>query len=252
MNNTDLLIDVGNTRIKWAIAERRDIVCAGVFNGRPAELEGWVWQLQTAFADQAFDNAYIASVGNAEITALLKRAISSNFKISAREANTKDHITGFSNEYQQIENLGVDRWLAAIGARRFISQGDVLVIDAGTAITIDWLDHHNVFQGGVILPGTQLMLKALIGETAKIKVDLSDKRQIIGKTTSECVNSGIGYGSIGAVEKIIQKMRAAVPRPLQIIVTGGAREELIVGIQDEVLDEGQLVLIGLIDYFENC
>ena len=112
-----------------------------------------------------------------------------------------------SNGYRAQDRLGVDRWLAALGARRVIPVGDLVVIDAGTAVTVDLVTASHCFEGGVIMPGASMMNDALVGRTAGIISQRSEINSVVGRTTQECVNAGALYGLAGAIERIVLEMQ---------------------------------------------
>ena len=139
----------------------------------------------------------------------------------------------------------MDRWVAAIGARVVIPAGHVIIVDAGTAVTIDWLSDDNIYEGGVILPGLSLMHASLNSKTAGIKSIYTQADKIIGRTTEECVNSGVSYGLIGGVERVIEEMMLKIPEPATILLTGGSASILMAMSKLEMSLQENLVLLGV-------
>jgi type III pantothenate kinase len=243
----NLLVDIGNTRLKWCLLDEENMLAEGthlcvdvVGMEPPMQLRSMLIQPDTIGA------VWVSSVGPESVLDWLlnhwcNKVESARINIVA----VTEFSAGIYNAYRDHQKLGVDRWVAAIGARAQIPTGDLLVIDAGTAVTIDWLSAENVFEGGAILPGAQLMHDALVGNTAGIVSEFKDTVQIVGKTTVECVNSGVSFGLIGAIERVVFEMNKMIDRPAKLALTGGAAQMLHkhLGIETEVFPH--LVLSGL-------
>jgi type III pantothenate kinase len=248
-----LLIDIGNTRLKWGCETSGRIEQTGVLDS-------------TRLTQSALDNglssiakpksAWVSSVGSPSSLKVLVGWLLQRYQLNAQIVKVRQPVTGFSNAYADLDSLGVDRWVAAIGARECVDvkEGareyaqvkDIIIVDVGTAITIDCLTTDNVFQGGVIYPGYRLMHDSLVGGTSGIKSAFLETDQIIGKTTSECVNSGIALGVAGAVERIVLEMQGCIGAETQILLTGGGAQALSCKARLDARYEPNLVLYGLI------
>jgi len=213
-----LLIDIGNTRIKWAFWHNDQLVNASV-----ADHASFAEQFEKEIASNGNTpaSAWVCSVGLKKTLKAVQAEVEKAFGLKCHHVTVTKQACGLTNDYNNLSNLGVDRWVAAIGARTLEKEGDLIVIDVGTAVTIDWVSNANVFEGGAILPGQQLMHDSLVGQTANIRSELLDNHQIIGKDTKECVNSGTGYGVVGAIERIVYEMQKLMKTPSKIIITGG-------------------------------
>jgi len=123
--------------------------------------------------------------------------------------------------YRPIESLGADR-LAAACAGWSITQGQTIIIDAGSAVTIDLVSKSGVFEGGVIMPGPQLSNRAVTDLTANLRpVPLELPTGVLGNSTTEALQHGIIYGMIDAVIGAIERMSRMLKEPSSIILTGG-------------------------------
>ena len=245
-----VLFDIGNTRLKWATADRGDLDQFGVFDSHSAEeLPEPPAAIKNHLADPHTE-VWFCTVGSSQMEHQVRSAwfgCVDEDRIHHAEVSKK--LGGFSNDYQNLDRLGVDRWVACLGARQLKAEGDLIVLDAGTAITIDWLDQDNCFQGGVILPGHRLMHDSLVSNTEGIKSTLNPSERIIGKTTSECVNSGVSFGLVGAVERVVADMSKHISRPITLIGCGGALEQLkSAQFGMEFVSDPLLVLRGLMAY----
>ena len=153
---------------------------------------------------------------------------------------------GMTNNYADLERLGVDRWVAALGARSLVPHGALIVIDAGTAVTIDLVSTDNSFEGGAILPGFAIMHDALTGRTAGIESNRQPVTSAIGKNTRDCVNSGIQYGLIGAIERLVCEIAASVDgRAPRLLITGGDAQTIVANSKLEVELQSDIMFHGL-------
>ncbi|QDT01455.1 type III pantothenate kinase [Adhaeretor mobilis] len=156
------------------------------------------------------------------------------------------------------EKVGIDRLLAVVAANRLRRAHEAaIVVDAGSAITVDLLDTEGVFQGGAILPGMQLASQALQQGTAALPQIAIDSKQeapaAIGRTTQEAIGSGIYWGTIGAVRELTNQLSrtlAASPQttPPLVILTGGDAPLLAKHLEIEkrqLRSEPALVLSGI-------
>jgi type III pantothenate kinase len=247
----NLLIDIGNTRLKWGCENNGQIEQTGFMDS--ARLSRSV--LDEGMSSIAKPNSvWVSSVGTPASHKAVVEWLLQRYQLDAHVVNVRQPVAGFSNAYADLDALGVDRWVAAIGARECAQvkdatecalPKDIVVIDVGTAITIDCLTAGNVFQGGVIYPGYRLMHDSLVGGTSGIKSEYFETDQIIGKTTSECVSSGIAFGVAGAVERIVAELQSSIGAAIQILLTGGGAQALLDKTRLDARYEPNLVLIGL-------
>lgn len=161
---------------------------------------------------------------------------------------------GVVNGYAQPTQLGADRWAALIGARA-LQSGPVLVVMAGTATTIDLLDEHGIFRGGLILPGLSLMHQALARNTAALPVAQGHYR-LLPTNTDDAIVTGVLEATLGAIERSARRLAntSAVlalhyPRGVSgsfcCLLSGGAAGELLPHFDLPVRPIGHLVLEGL-------
>ena len=130
---------------------------------------------------------------------------------------------GISNGYTRLSELGVDRWMAVLGARKIFSNGNIIIVNCGTAITVDWLDDMNRFQGGAILPGFELAAKALSNADGINSFRPKQSDQVVGVQTSECVQLGVFSACVGGVEKIVNNIQSKLKKDESfLLVSGGA------------------------------
>jgi len=245
---TFLAIDIGNTRLKWAqySAPHPGAVLlqhGAVFLETIDDLAEKDWHALPAPGSMLGSN--VAGEG-------VKRRIEEQLElwdVEPRWVVSSSHAAGLTNSYDHPSRLGVDRWVAAIGARhRVLAQGrarPVLVVMVGTAVTVDAIDATGRFLGGLILPGFGLMLKALEMGTAGLKAPTGESVDF-PTNTSDALMSGGTDAIAGAVERMHRKLQARTGEKPALIMTGGAVPKLapIIDLPFETVDT--LIFEGLL------
>jgi type III pantothenate kinase len=229
-----IVLDIGNTGGKYGIFEEDALVSQGSFK----EQEG----LPQHVAAQPFDHAIIASVSGGAVEQI-KAGLSvsgSSLELSARTA------LPVSNDYRTPETLGADRIAAAVAANYFFPGRNCLTIDAGTAITYDFINAQGHYQGGGIAPGIQMKFKALHNFTGRLPLvqGIKENFTLIGQTTQESLESGVLAGTVAEVEGIIRAYRQKSDH-LVVILCGGDAGFFESNIKHPIFVIPELVLIGL-------
>jgi len=153
--------------------------------------------------------------------------------------------TCVSFQINEPGKLGADRIAASAGACELFG-APAAVVDFGTATTLNFIGSGNIYKGGAIMPGIQLMKKALSNETAQLPdIEISAPLSPLGKNTRECILSGIIYGTAGAVERVIKGAEETLGESLKVVVTGGYSELVAPFISRVNYIEPFLVLKGL-------
>lgn len=235
-----LLIDIGNSQIKWALVERSTTLtfyAEGYTATHTDTLNALVAQIASHVAKSGknvISEISYCCVASRVIEAELLTLLEQKFSVSVLAIKVKPEAAGVKNAYRDPEQLGVDRWVGALGAKKRLADlanlnivGEreaslnAIVIDAGTAITVDYLSSEDVFLGGVILPGAHLMSEALNQRTARIMANDEVAQSPFGVTTSMAVGAGIHFGLPGAVATVVEQMVAERPEPTVVILCGG-------------------------------
>lgn len=239
-----LLIDAGNTRIKWLCAPL-DRMCSDHDDIQAHTYDAFVPALTSALRD------YVASVkGQAQAVVALGRdepelraCLDAHLKPHQIRYLTAPLSTGIKHCYERIERLGVDRWLAMLGARR-VSDQPVIVASAGTALTIDLLNAQQQHEGGWIVPGLTLARHALFDRTQRVN-DYDDEHLqhtfAPGTSTRACVHQGVLRQQLAMVRSVM----ADYPN-YELWVTGGdgraLADALSVGYAQHLIFEGMKTL----------
>ena len=130
---------------------------------------------------------------------------------------------GIQLDVVEPATVGADRVVNAIAAHA-LHDGDLIVVDFGTATTFDMIDYSGAYKGGIIAPGINLSLDALVAAAAKlprIAIEAPESGSVIGRTTEDQMAIGIYWGYIGLIEGLVTRMKAEVGRPAKVIATGG-------------------------------
>lgn len=232
-----LLVDIGNTRLKWAFARDGQLQPTGaaVHEGEPARVFA---QLPA----QAVEAVWIAHVTGAQQEAALDAAIRQRYGCAPRYARSLARWRGLENGYADPARLGVDRWLAMVAAwdRRAAA---FCVIDAGTALTADCVDDRGRHLGGYIAAGLQTQQRAVLGATRFATRDVTATYDGgLGRDTEACVRQGAMLACLGAVDRA-----AAIAGPQATrLITGGDAPLLLPHLAGEWKHRPDLVLEGLL------
>lgn len=219
-----LAIDVGNTRLKWALyaAPRRDapVLAQGVEFLENIE--------KLAEGDWARLAPPHHMLGCAVAGDVVRRRVEDQMEpwdVSAQWVVASTSEAGLHNGYDHPARLGADRWVAMIGAwHRSLAQGParpLVVVMVGTAVTVDAVDANGRFLGGLILPGHGIMLRALESGTAGLHVPTGNVVEF-PTNTSDALTSGGTYAIAGAVERMMHHLRQRCGSEPRCIMTGGA------------------------------
>jgi len=236
-----LEIDTGNSSTKWRIrGEGGEIIERGV----APEYKN------IALSDEAkelIDKICVSSVADTESIKSWAKWLEQQFTAQVLVACTKKSWSGLTISYDDPSRLGVDRWLAMLSAWKS-AQREFVVIDAGTAITIDYVDGAGKHIGGYIVPGLRLQRQALLNETRQIRLDydtLGDATEW-GQNTEEAVNHGVLRMTSTLLSSIHLELASSATTP-NIFITGGDGELLSQFIADKarVYRKPDLVLDGL-------
>lgn len=226
-----LLVDAGNTRIKWALTRGGEWLGSGALpTGRAAELSA-------QFAGSPISEVWASNVAGEAVEKALRQAVAADVWhfVAARERQC-----GVHNGYEQPAQLGSDRWAALIAAWRLEGRA-CLVVNCGTATTVDALSDAGEFVGGLILPGLELMLRSLCGATAQLTPE-QGKYAEMPRNTADAMYSGAAQAICGAIERQYALLDCA---DASVVLSGGAAGILRGMLKLPLRLEDNLVLQGL-------
>jgi type III pantothenate kinase len=232
-----LELDIGNSRIKWrTLAAQGQPVARGHRSrrGLPGEVS-WGELLPA----QGVRRMRVSNVAGPEVAAHLDRWARDTLGIVPEYARATVCIAGVTSGYREPEKLGVDRWLALLAAWHELGRACV-VVDAGTAVTVDVLDGSGAHQGGYIVPGLTLMLDALLSGTSGVRLSAGPVASLAAGT---CTSDAVLQGCTAMTVALIERARGGSELPL--VLTGGDAELLAPWLAAPSLLRPELVLDGL-------
>ena len=231
-----LVIDIGNTYTKIGCFQDEKII-------KKYQIENIKVTETEALSDiTPTDYVIISSVNTLVFEVIKKKIIEKTEKILVFNQETKIPI---ENKYSSKETLGLDRLAGIIGANSLYKNTNILVFDAGTALTVDYINDKNEYLGGNISPGLNTRFKALHNYTSKLPlVEKSEDFPQFGKTTNEAILSGVQQGIIYEIDSYINDFKNNYKNNT-VILTGGDTFFFEKRLKNTIFANSDLVLIGL-------
>lgn len=221
-----LLIDIGNSRIKWGVYDDENTAVFGACSYEDAINQVHTWD------DLSIQSAWVASVGCAKVTAQIKTELE-QLGVAVHTVTSQKEQLGVVSAYKEPSMLGVDRWVGLLAGHHYI-QGEVLVVSAGTACTLDVLNADGKHQGGWILPGLSLMRKSL-NEHTELLPNVSGKTSMglsLGASTQEAIAKGTLSALVSSIHALYL-MRSQV-QPVRCVLSGGNAEVIFDSLPEDV------------------
>lgn len=192
----------------------------------------------------------VCSVSSPKRLRTLEHWIHAHWSVTVSIARTQANQLGVINRYQKPEQLGVDRWVALIGARGLTSSA-VCVVDCGTAVTVNALAASGEFLGGVVFPGLRLLRHSLVRGTHAIDDTEGDDKNCLARSTADGVAAGTIYGLTGAIERLIDEFQQILGDTMETVMTGGDAKLLSARLHVKTRHVPDLVLKGLARIIES-
>jgi len=247
-----LAVDIGNTNVVFALFDGRDIRARWRIATDPRRTgdEYAVWLLQL----MAIEGISRDDIKRMIVSTVVPRA-RHNFEVLGEKyfglaplfAGEGAADWDFPIDVEEPRSLGADRAVNAVAAHAKYS-GDLIVIDFGTATTFDVIDFNGAYKGGIIAPGINLSLDALVNNTAKlprIAIEAPRDNSVLGRNTEDQMLIGVYWGYIAMMEGLIDRLRTEIGRPAKVVATGGLA--LLFDEHTEIFDavDADLTLEGL-------
>ena len=232
-----LLVDAGNTRVKWAVVAPD--AALGEWHAHGAVPHAQLDELAASWSAGGATGALVSNVAGPQLAERIAAALPGGIAIEWFASTVVR--AGLRNGYREPGRLGCDRFAAAIGARALAPGQDLVVATCGTATTVDAVSADGVFIGGMILPGLALMASSLARNTAQLpQVAPGVLPALFGDNTIDAIRSGLLSAQAGAIERAVAGHRATA-----CIVSGGAAPHIApaLTIAHTVVDD--IVLVGL-------
>jgi type III pantothenate kinase len=246
---TTLLVDIGNTRVKWATLR-------GAWQGRMQaaahENSGIALRALVRRAPRSVSRVVVVSVVDEALTRVLDAAAQRRFGIAPEYIRSTSRARGVTNSYRDAWRLGADRWVSAIGAHVLAPGRAVVIANVGTALTIDAVSAGGRHRGGAIIPGPVVMVESLLTGTHGIRRRAGSgrgaSRSLFATDTASALAAGSHFAAAAFIDRaVLEAQRELGGRPL-LVLTGGAALALKRYLKSPARLVPDLVLRGLAEF----
>ncbi|MEJ0006605.1 MAG: type III pantothenate kinase [Steroidobacteraceae bacterium] len=240
-----LLVDVGNTRIKWSIlrgerlGRQKALEHAGI-TARDLERQ--------MFATRGITRVIAASVASTRLNRLLAGACRHRTGLTCEFVAVARNAAGLTTRYNEPWRLGVDRFMAVIAGYHIAHARGACVVDVGTAMTVDLVDPLGVHLGGAIIPGPELMVGSVLKNTAGIARRARGTpaaKGLFAQNTRAAIGQGARYAVAALIDRAVAEAQRALQRPPLVLLTGGAAVQIEPLLQCSYVSVSDLVLRGV-------
>jgi type III pantothenate kinase len=247
-NTNTLLVDIGNTRVKWA--SLRDGK-QGRMRAAAHENSGLALRALVRSAPRDVTRVIVVSVVDEALSHVLDTAARRRFGVTPEYIRSSKHALGVTNSYRDVWRLGADRWVSVVGAHALASRA-VVVANVGTALTIDAVSASGRHRGGAIVPGPRTMVTSLLSGTHGIRRraegDRASSQSMFASDTASALAAGARYAAAAFIDRaVLEAQRELKGRPL-LILTGGAAPALQRYLKSPARFVPDLVLRGLAEF----
>lgn len=240
----NLLVDIGNARIKWALQDGEDLQ-----PGEPA------LRRNKAFKDVARPiwkdldtprRIIVSNVAGSDYEKSVRTWVKRRWKVTPEFLKASEQQCGVVNAYKEPARLGADRWASLLAAHTHY-RGPAVIVDCGTAITVDAVSADGRHLGGLIAPGIDLMAASLASHAPGIEILDNDKHDIalLGSSTEVGVAGGVLYAAVALVDRVFLDLRAELGKAATLLITGGDAGRVRPLLSTQPVHEPDLVLKGL-------
>ena len=244
-----LLIDAGNTRIKWGtVGMANEPTATPSWLDKGSVSHAGMSALKASWAVLPISRILISNVAGEQMQHALELLLASCVAgVKAERFISTSQCAGLTNAYQEPAQLGCDRFASAIAAHALFPLRALLVVTCGTATTIDAVTADGTFIGGMILPGLQLMAQSLAKNTAQLPqiAESISMHQIFADNTDQAITSGCINAQVGAIMRAYETLADMRSHQVSCIISGGAAKFLTPHLRIDFQHVENLVLTGL-------
>jgi type III pantothenate kinase len=234
-----LLVDIGNSRLKWRFGGRFQAQGVCPLDGLSAGVPS-VWSRLPA------PRLVMASrVPVDDLCEALVRWCLQHWKLAPRFVRSTDPVPGMENRYRDPARLGIDRWLAVVAVRHKVRNVPVVVVDCGTAITMDLLSQDGVFLGGMILPGKNMLERGFLHRVPYLDSVSSSYEEFPADNTADAIALGLRTALVASLDRFVENSTTILGLVPALHITGGDGYWFQSLITREAVMHDNLVLDGL-------
>lgn len=246
---TTLLVDIGNTRVKWATLRGAR---QGRMQAAAHENSGIALRALVRRAPRDVSRVVVVSVVDEALTRVLDAAAQRRFDVVPEYIRSSPRACGVTNSYRDTWRLGSDRWVSAIGAHALAQGRAVVIANVGTALTVDAVSARGRHRGGAIVPGPEVMVASLLAGTHGIRRRASGgrgaSRSLFATDTASALAAGSAFAAAAFIDRaVLEAQRELGGRPM-LILTGGAAPALKRYLKSSARLVPDLVLRGLAEF----
>jgi type III pantothenate kinase len=239
-----LLIDIGNTRVKWAVLRAGKLGA-----GKAAAHEGSADVLSKVLQGVRVDRVVAVSVAGRRLNEALSRAVRQRFGIRVEFVKSERSAGGVTNGYREVWRLGADRWVAAHGAHALARGKPVLYAMAGTALTVDLVTATGRHRGGAIIPGPGAMVAGLLSGTNGIRRRArggkASASSLFASDTASALAAGSEFAAAAFIDRAVEQATQLLKARPVLLLSGGGADGLRRKLHTPVRVVPDLVLRGL-------
>jgi type III pantothenate kinase len=240
----NLLVDIGNARIKWASQDKGTL-----HTGSPVLRHNKAFKdiARPAWKDlETPQRVIVSNVAGTEYEKAVATWIKRRWKLTPEFLRASKECNGVTNAYKEPARLGADRWANLLAVHAHY-QAPVVIVDCGTAITVDVMTADGRHLGGLIAPGIDLMTSSLTKTAPGIEIVHSDNQDIVllGSSTEVGVTGGVLYAAVSLVDRVFSDLKSELGKSTKQIITGGDAGRIGPLLSIQPIYEPDLVLKGL-------
>jgi type III pantothenate kinase len=240
-----LLVDAGNSRVKWALYEQDQFATRGAIEHEGDGFAAHFAEHWRALAPPT--RVVVANVAGKRCAQALREWCRATWSVDAEFLAARRRAQGVVNAYHESQRLGVDRWTALVAARAQ-HKGHLCVVDCGSALTLDAINSKGQHLGGLIVPGLALARRALLEQAEGVGSGLKDQTPreatLLARDTAGAVEGGVLYGAVALVDRVLADLRAELGE-VQGFICGGDAPRLLPLLGSAFRHAPDLVLQGI-------
>jgi type III pantothenate kinase len=238
-----LLLDIGNSSVNWVLQEQDEFASGGAFSYQKNNFAQDLQENLSLFVKPS--DVLVSNVAGAEIFDTLNKWIKKQWQQELWQPDVSSRFKELKNSYSDSQQMGIDRWLSMVASWQE-HQTALCLVGCGTALTIDVIDFGGQHLGGYIVPGIELMQRALISSTEQINVAVNNQASLeYAKDTRAAINNGAFLVAVSMIDHVVDKFSNESKCKPKCIISGGMAE-LIKPLLNYAFEyEPNLVLTGL-------
>lgn len=218
----ELLLDIGNTSVNWALLEKDKYSHTGIFYYDKSQIEN-SFQKKLVLPEKP-SRVLVANVAGGNVYAQLADWVNKNWQCELWQATVTEKFNELKNSYSDVQQMGVDRWCAMV-ASWHTHQSAICLIGCGTALTADLIDSKGQHLGGFIMPGITLMQHALVNNTEQIDGEIKNQASLdYAKDTQTAINNGAFIASVSMIDAVSLRFAEELGQEPKYILSGGMGE----------------------------